>query len=86
MTFNVYTGDGNDGTSFDHEIDAPDLDSAVKVYMDGVDPKMRGLFDEDGDDTYAALTVYEGPNGERAINDSAYFCAEIYPSESDPRC
>ena len=43
MTFYVYTGDGNDGTSFDHEIEATDLNGAVKVYMRGVSATSREI-------------------------------------------
>jgi hypothetical protein len=84
-SFNVYTGDGNFGTSFDHEIEAADLDGAVAVYMEGVKPENRDLFDEEGDDTCALLTVYEMPDGSRAYNGGAFFCAEIRPADNDPR-
>lgn len=85
-TFNVYTGDGNDGTSYDHQIEAKSLDEAVKIYMDGVKPELRDLFQEDDSEEHVAyLTVYEGPNGERAYNGGAYFCAEIWDAEHDPR-
>ena len=83
--FNVYTGDGNDGNSFDHYIEAEDLDGAVKVYMEGVEPENRDLFDEDGDEDVAYLTIYELEDGSRAYNGGAYFCAEIRPHEGDPR-
>jgi len=84
-TFNVYTGDGNDGTSFDHEIEADDLDGAVAIYMEGVKPEYRELIEEDGDEDVAMLMALEGPDGESAYNGGAYFCAEIYPAEKDPR-
>jgi len=86
MQFNVYTGDGNFGCSFDHEIEAENIEAAVKVYMEGVKPEHRDLFnDDDGDEDTALLTVYEGPKGERAYNDGAYFCAEIRNAANDPR-
>jgi hypothetical protein len=86
MLFNVYTGDGNDGTSFDHEIEADDIEGAVKVYMEGVAEKNRDLFnDDDGDEDTAILCVYEGPDGERAYNGGAYFVAEIRKADTDPR-
>jgi hypothetical protein len=85
MIYNVYTGDGNDGCSFDHEIEADDLDGAVADYMKGVAPENRDLFNEEGDDEVALLTVYEGPEGEVAYNGGAYFCAEIHPADKDPR-
>ena len=78
MTFYVYTGDGNDGTSLDFEIEAADLDEAVQAYMAGVKPENRDLFEEDGDDEVAYLTVYESREGERAYNGGAFFCAEIH--------
>ena len=83
--FNVYTGDGNFGTSFDHSIEAPDLDGAVKVYMGGVKADIRPLFEEDGEEDCALLTVYELEDGSRAYNGGAYFCCEIRPAEKDPR-
>lgn len=85
--FNVYTGDGNDGTSYDHDIEAEDLDGAVAEYMKGVAPENRDLFDTtDGDEHVAYLTVYETEDGETAYNGGAYFCAEIWDAEHDPRC
>lgn len=90
-TFNVYTGDGNDGLSFSHEIEASDLDSAVEDWKAGIDdPEARDMIeddylDEDGDENHASLTIYETPAGERAYNGGAYFCAEIWDAENDPR-
>jgi hypothetical protein len=85
-TFNVYTGDGNFGCSFDHEIEADDIEAAVKIYMEGVKPEHRDLFnDDDGDEDCALLTIYEMPDGARAYNGGAYFCAEIRNAENDPR-
>ena len=84
--FNVYTGDGNFGISFDHEIEAEDMDGAVKAYMAGVTSENRDLFEEDdaGEDC-ATLTVYELEDGSRAHNGGAYFCAEIRLAATDPR-
>lgn len=87
-TFNVYTGDGNFGTFRDHEIEAEDLDGAVKIYMDGVDPNYRDDFVEDGEEHVAYLTLYEveGEEGPvRAFNGGAFFVAEIWDAEHDPR-
>jgi len=85
MLFNVYTGDGNDGTSFDHEIEAVSLDMAVEIYLAGVSPSKRDLFEEDGDEDVAYLTVYEDEDGARAYNGGAFFIAEIWHAERDPR-
>jgi len=87
--FNVYTGDGNFGTSFDHSIEAEDMNGAIAVYMEGVTPENRELFEEDGEEDCALLTVYSGEDEEgnelRAYNGGAYFCAEIRPADNDPR-
>jgi hypothetical protein len=84
--FNVYTGDGNFGTSFDHEIEADDLDGAVAIFMAGVKPEHRELFGEpEGEENEALLMALEGPEGESAGNGAAFYCAEIYPTEHDPR-
>ena len=86
QTFNVYTGDGNFGTSFDHKIEAEDLDGAVKKYMEGVTPLNRDLFQEDdSSEDCASLTVYELEDGSRAYNGGAYFIVEIRPADNDPR-
>lgn len=86
MLFNVYTGDGNFGCSYDHQIEAEDIDKAVEKYYEGVSPDVRDLFnDDDGDEDTAILCVYEGPDGERAYNGGAYFVAEIRKADSDPR-
>lgn len=85
MKFLVYTGDGNDGTSFDHEIEADSLDAAVAEYMEGVAEDKRHLFDEDGDEDVAILTVLEEEDGAVAYNGGAYFIAEIYNAETCPR-
>ena len=84
-TFNVYTGDGNDGTSFDHEIEAADLDAAVSVYMEGVPEENRDLFERWDEHDATILEVLEGRNGERAYNGGALFVAEIRPVANDPR-
>jgi hypothetical protein len=87
MQFNVYTGDGNFGCSFDHEIEAEDIEAAVAEFYEGVKPEFRDLFnDDDGDENTALLTIYEGPNGEQAYNGGAFFCVEIRRAENDPRC
>ena len=83
-SFNVYTGDGNFGTSRDHEIEARDLDHAVEIYKQGCAPEVAEAFDEDGDENYASLTIYEYL-GARAYNGGAYFVAEIWDAEHDPR-
>lgn len=84
ITFNVYTGDGNDGTSFSHSIEAYNLDLAVEAYKEGVSSDVLPHMDEDGDEDYAVLTVYEW-QGATAYNDGAYFIAEIWPANKDPR-
>lgn len=85
-TFNVYTGDGNDGTSFDHEIEADSLDAAVAKYMEGVFPDKRDLFQEESDDeNRTTLVVYEDDDGSVAYNGGAFFIAEIVDADYDPR-
>jgi hypothetical protein len=85
-TFRVYTGDGNDGTSFDHEIEAPDLDAAVEIYMAGVPEDQKDLFDDDeADEHMAVLTVFENEDGATAYNGGAFFIAEIVDAEHDMR-
>lgn len=85
-TFRVYTGDGNDGTSFDHEIEAETLDEARDQYMAGVPEDQRHLFSEDdGDEHMAVLTVYEDEDGATAYNGGAFFIAEIVDAEHDLR-
>jgi len=83
--FNVYTGDGNFGTSLDHTIKADLFDDAVAEYMDGVDPKHRDLFYREDEEHVTYLTVLDGPNGERAGNGAAYFICEIRAAGEDPR-
>jgi hypothetical protein len=84
--FLVYTGDGNDGTSFDHEIEAETLDEAVEAYKEDIPEDQRHLFSEDeGDETYAVLTVLEDEDGATAYNGGAFFIAEIYDAETCPR-
>lgn len=84
-TYRVYTGDGNFGVGFDHEIEAIDLDDAERIYMEGVADHVKDLFDIEHEEYFTCLTVYDGPNGERAYNDGAFFCAEIWDADHDPR-
>jgi hypothetical protein len=85
-TFMVYTGNGNDGCSFDHEIEAENMDAAVAKYMEGVAPEKRGLFDTtDGDEDQAVLTVLEDEDGSTAYGGGAFFIVEIYDAETCPR-
>lgn len=82
--FNVYTGDGNFGTSFDRQIEATDLDDAIRIYLEPVAPAVRELFEIDGDEDFVDLTIYE-MDGRRAYNGGAYFCATIHGATTDPR-
>jgi len=61
------------------------MDGAVAVYMEGVKPENRDRVQEEGEEDCALLTIYEMPDGARAYNGGAYFCAEIRPDENDPR-
>ena len=86
-TLKAYTGDGNNGTSFSHDIEANDIDAAVEAYMQGVDPAKRDLFDwsDNGDGESAVGMVYEDADGSTAGNGGAFFVVEIYPAYACPR-
>lgn len=86
MIYNVYTGDGNHGTSLDRQIEAEDLDGAIADYMSRVSPKFRELFQEScSEEDWVSLIVLESPEGWSAGNGGAYFCCEICLADTDPR-
>jgi len=80
MYFDLREGDGNEGNYPAGVIEAADLDAAVEQYLDGCSEFVREHADIDGDDLVAYVTVYEGPDGQCAINTSAWFTAEIRPA------
>jgi len=83
--FLVFEGDGNHGTFYTDYIEAENLDEAVEKYKERLTDWTKENLHEDGDDEVAYLTIYEGPNGETALNDGAYFIAEIWEESKCPK-